>query len=455
MKLTKTKKSIFIYAFILSCSAFIFGLGYKAQASEQIDLIYTEYYIGTTHIINAGEFQAESFRPREPNLSKINVAVYTVGYARYAMNICKGILTASSQYDCGSDTLIASATTTVGSQYFIFSNYPYLNVGSNYYFTLKYIADVGFSDHGLIQWTGSPATSFGYYDIAMLNTDGSLINPTSPSGNNYDIRFSTYYNDTSLYFNPTVLQEGGIYKNFNSWELISNMPLIDSGNYRTIVYWQNNASSSVYDWSILHRGGNLLLSIDKIQFLTDGYYTAWAKTKFVLDNVATATPIHFYIDNQNGSNNFPEFIETSEFSKENICKNVATSTGGLIDDGRYALECGFRMMVYWLFTPSTSQTQNFISSTETLKQQFPFTVYFDLTNAINSAFLNATSSTNSFSMPFVRTVAGHAQFYMLPVANASSTANAIGTDNASIFRNIIVWIVWIIIASLIALQLIL
>lgn len=57
------------------------------------------------------------------------------------------------------------------------------------------------------------------------------------------------------------------------------------------------------------------------------------------------------------------------------CDDVSTSTGDMWDDFRYGIECGFRKVVYWSFTPQPENIQKINENLEDIKYKFPFSVY--------------------------------------------------------------------------------
>lgn len=106
--------------------------------------------------------------------------------------------------------------------------------------------------------------------------------------------------------------------------------------------------------------------------------------------------------------------------------------------------------IYNIFYPSCSSLNYFQDNYDIFKHAFPFNIYFDLTNTITSAIKTASSSTStpqSFSIPFIHK--GTSSFYMLPIVASSSLNNAIGSSNASLFRIIITYIIWIFVAVII------
>lgn len=125
-----------------------------------------------------------------------------------------------------------------------------------------------------------------------------------------------------------------------------------------------------------------------------------------------------------------------------ICGDVATSTGTILSDIRFALECGVRASFYWLFTPDQSVTQKITDNFSDLKIRFPFSAYFELTDEIESSFASSTIAQNGFSVPFIRKTSTSTEFFMIPVMSSSSLPNAIGEDNAKMFRDLFTIIIW-------------
>lgn len=125
-----------------------------------------------------------------------------------------------------------------------------------------------------------------------------------------------------------------------------------------------------------------------------------------------------------------------------LCGDIATSTGGMLDDVRFALECAVRASFYFLFAPSESVTNKITDNFDNLKICFPFSAYFQLTDTITDSFASSSIKQKGFSVPFIEKTATSTQFYMIEVMGSSSMEKAIGKDNADMFRNLFTIIIW-------------
>lgn len=114
--------------------------------------------------------------------------------------------------------------------------------------------------------------------------------------------------------------------------------------------------------------------------------------------------------------------------------------------------CGFTygtgQTLFWLFNPSCSSLDYIISGYNNFKGAFPFNAYYDLVDALDVAINSvATSSTSTIGIPFIdKDATSSNKFYILPVISSSSIDNAIGTENANVFRTTIGYLIWIIVA---------
>lgn len=114
--------------------------------------------------------------------------------------------------------------------------------------------------------------------------------------------------------------------------------------------------------------------------------------------------------------------------------------------------CGFTygtgQTLFWLFNPSCSSLDYIISGYNNFKGAFPFNAYYDLVDALDVAINSvATSSTSTIGVPFIdKDATSSNKFYILPVISSSSINNAIGTENANVFRTTIGYLIWIIVA---------
>jgi len=134
--------------------------------------------------------------------------------------------------------------------------------------------------------------------------------------------------------------------------------------------------------------------------------------------------------------------------QEDICEGIATTTiSG-------AIECGFRKMISWAIVPEKTTLTKFQESYAALKNSFPFNVFYDLTEIINTALTATTTAEDIIGIPFIRQTEGGSEYYMLPVLSSSSMPNLIGQENTNLFRKTISWGMLFVVAFIIFVQLI-
>ena len=165
--------------------------------------------------------------------------------------------------------------------------------------------------------------------------------------------------------------------------------------------------------------------------LPEGHYSAWPSlytaTSSLLGNV-----VNFNI----ATTSFATSSIIQKPTENQICNNIATSTffGGI--------ECGLKKVAVWAFYPDMTSINLFKNSYDNLKSAFPFSTFFGLTDAVNAGVNHASSTDESIGVPMIRNTATGTDFYILPVLASSSMANAIGQDNANLFRKSLGWLMW-------------
>jgi hypothetical protein len=134
---------------------------------------------------------------------------------------------------------------------------------------------------------------------------------------------------------------------------------------------------------------------------------------------------------------------------DQVCQDVATSSGSFADDFRFGLECGFQKFVCWAFVPSPQAQKFLYNNVNQLKSSFPFNTYFSLINTVNTALATTTDKNSTLGLPFIETPEQGANFYIMPLLSSSSMPNAIGQENTDLFRLTIGYVIWILISVLI------
>lgn len=147
---------------------------------------------------------------------------------------------------------------------------------------------------------------------------------------------------------------------------------------------------------------------------------------------------YFFPDTQSSSSVYSAYYQlfgTTSTTPETYC---ACNTGNFFQNGICNAFC-------YLFIPTDYGLSVFQNNYDNLKQSFPFNTYFELTGAIQDAVSSTTmTTTNTIGIPFVKTTAGHAQYYVAPVLSSSSLPNAISGTNANLVRNTLSYLFWLI-----------
>jgi hypothetical protein len=200
---------------------------------------------------------------------------------------------------------------------------------------------------------------------------------------------------------------------------------------------------------LLDISGNNVFPIEAPATTTYRTYTAFAKSELFGDY--TFGPEYFSI-------NWTDFDIENVFSsgeydrdywcsESNVCNGIATTTfGGIIN-------CGLQRSICWAFAVSSSSKGYFNNSFNILKTRFPFSLYFDITEAFQS-LATSTSEVKGFSLP-VPAVGqdGKATITMENLISSSTVKTAIGANNYSNIREAIVWFAWILAAGYILIRL--
>lgn len=133
-----------------------------------------------------------------------------------------------------------------------------------------------------------------------------------------------------------------------------------------------------------------------------------------------------------------------------ICSDIA-DTGSLLG----ATQCGFKYAfvtsAQFLFYPTCSSLNYISNNYVSFKHSFPFNSYFDLTSSVNKAIDTslATTTSNNFSIPFIKKTATSSEYYMLPVLSSTTISNTIGTNNYNTLKLTFGFIWWILSAVIV------
>lgn len=81
-----------------------------------------------------------------------------------------------------------------------------------------------------------------------------------------------------------------------------------------------------------------------------------------------------------------------EYNLDSVCDDISTSTTWYGIDFGYAIECGFRKLSYWAFTPKPSTYLKLDNAKQEIMQEFPFEMFYFAKNIITIASSSATST---------------------------------------------------------------
>ena len=445
---SKTKSILFPFIFVL-----VFSFGHFANATTTISI---QTATGGSNV-NSTPFSqqklGQSFKPRHANVVKIDLLYIPnknfTGDAR--MYLCKGIAsstTFNSTYNCtasgntfvASSSVLATAFSNVGTTVSFTFATTSLNIGEDYYFSY-WIDNVA----GDKLWE-----SYGYNN-SNLYTDGYALpyNTGVYASTNYDTYFTLWYDSgySSLYltsptfgqrfYNTDVLISG----TFSNYGLMYNQAIIkilNKSNWTALNDIVIDIATSTGTFS-----GNFSLAD-----FPDGNYRLYGNlvntqtglmstTSNKIDFVTGTTTIFTGAGDQ-------KYQTGSLLTTEQVCNGIDTTTffGGV--------ECGFKKVIAWSFTPNSGTIDNLKSSYTNLQGAFPFTVFFKLTNTISGAISSTTLSRNgTFDVVMINK---QKQLITVPVLSSSSMPKLIGQINTDLIRNTISWFMWLAIAFLIFLQ---
>lgn len=371
---------------------------------------------GAGYLFPYGYEFSQTFLPTKNNISQITTAIYSNSTQTYTVNLYQGI------YNSG--ILIGTALTyIVGSDVgnFIFDNPINIIPEAYYYFTLS-ATTTTFKANGSGGYTRGQAYPNGYVDDLYFKTYYSdtfvpLLNITYPTA-------SSTYNGSPIPITFNYSNPIGLYS-----QIIFNISRT-SPNAQTMTPVHFYATSTNgYVNNIIFK--NLINGDYKV----NAYFSNWNGTPH-----PPATPdISFTIASStfdDGSALIIPYGTPPESCLYDIseCDNISAT------DFYSGITCGLKKFSIWALCPSQTSQDSLNTSYLELKNSFPFSAFFDLTNTINEAIATTTTNLNdTFDVPFI-TATG--TFYMLPVMSSTSLPNLIGQTNNNLFRNSLKWILW-------------
>lgn len=391
---------------------------------------------------------AQKIMATTSNISSITVVVATnQGTSTVTFRLCFGTWdtgkTSLENVQCqGAYQIIKSATTTIVNNYTVSTwknfNFPDTKVASG---TTYFFAAYNETTHAHLSCVGLATNPYPY---------GEIFSVTSP--NVHDLRFRIYY-ETDFYENPATPTGEPADKTLLTWR--SDINTVQS----QICFINKNCDLWFsYNEMAINDYVDLLLDVAGKQtpaYALDRKQIFWSplwQNKVIIPATSTEAVIDYclYLEDAEFGDELNcgieiQWVSTSTFEDilgvskiityDNVCDSISTSTGSLLDDTRYATECGLRKLSLWAFSPSPEALTNFTNNYSLLKRAFPFNIFFDLTDTVKIALSSTTlSQTDNFGIPFIRKKGQSTEYYILPIISSSSIASAIGVNNAFTFR---------------------
>lgn len=115
-----------------------------------------------------------------------------------------------------------------------------------------------------------------------------------------------------------------------------------------------------------------------------------------------------------------------------------------------SLSCTARYVLCFAVQPHEATQEYLDNSFLKIKNGFPFSTFFQLTDIVNEELATSTTCTsNILPMPMIRTVGTTTEYFMISGLSSSSVSNAIGNTNATLFKNTLIWIIWGVVISIV------
>lgn len=433
MILTNSKKNFLVYAFICPMVILFFVFGYPARANY-LDYITDINNGNQCEIINCTNLGADIFAQTFKPTNNIIAGFSHKGTGWPAdVYLCAG--DRRSNEACGGEgNIIYHATTTPEysattsrSYYFFGENYD-ITAGQTYTFQMQY-----------------PSMNLTYTNTNNNYPDGVACRNSTGSWNcfsdAYDANFTTFYIEQAADYIEIINPENGTTQTNFTIDLGLSFTVSTStlAEYDKIGVLVMDMSSTTGEWTNIFQeiyGETDLMSEDDMYIFyattTVPHYGQHATVAY-LEGIKNGDSVWYDITTSDVI--FWEMVEEWTISDDEICAGVATSTimGGI--------ECAFKKLGYWAFYPSSGSVNNLKNSFTNLKSSFPFSVFFQLTDTMDSALSTTTTNMEgNFSVPMI-TATG--TIFMQPVLSSSSLGMVVGQDNAILIRNSITWFMWI------------
>lgn len=380
---------------------------------------------------------AQNFISSTSNITAIEWSPHNaLSNATTSLYLCQGIATTTSNsITCGSNTQLKykqEILTGAGVHKMSFATTTLLT-GQSYYFVIAIQA--GFAVH---QDNISDATS-NYYSVSY---GGGMAK--TYSGHMY---YKTYY-DTAI-VGLSDLQVSLItpanYATMGLYSPVFRGNFRDDGHTATdIVLTIYNAQLNSYNT----KSFSLASTSIGVYAKTFGTIIDTVSTPMGYSQIGTSSWTAYLVNGSTTISNVPSanvfvigtstYVQNASFTEDNVCATNDLST----ISGQFA--CSLKLAMAWLVYPSQSSLDSLQVAGQDIKNSFPFSVYFQLTDVVQNTISSTTLNMNgSIGIPMINK---SGDIYVAPFISSSTLPNAVGQTNAYLIRNTFSWLIWIFLA---------
>ena len=127
------------------------------------------------------------------------------------------------------------------------------------------------------------------------------------------------------------------------------------------------------------------------------------------------------------------------------CDDIENATSTLFGQLKCSIKFGLGVAGVALFSPSCDSLFLFQDNFNSFKKSFPFNTFYEFVDTIDVAIDTAIATTtgNTFSVPFIRKTATSTEYYTIPVIGSSTYPNLIGINNYNTIRLVEEYLYWI------------
>jgi hypothetical protein len=303
----------------------------------------------------------------------------------------------------------------------------------------------------------SDATGTAQILIAEYDSSGNVIKTITSNTHSFVSATSTNFIDNAM-DNPLMIDLGSLPMGVQTATSTSlffmyNFTGLNTASTTVGLWDYNNATSTgYYSNDLLNSTGTALAGIViptptintnkiyKFYATTPGQPTLWSAT-FTVNWSFTPNVL------------VPYKCVPPTGNLDHVCDGIDTTTAdGLgIHWGQFKCAALYATTATGLFffAPSCEALNYFNDQYSVFKKGFPFNVYYDLTDSINTSIDNASSTgaTSTIGIPFINPNATTTnKYYIMPIISSSSVSDAIGSDNKNLFRTTLGYVGWILCA---------